>query len=452
MGGTGLTARNMARPVLWHVLLASSMLTGVGPAFAQDSNTIETVVVTAEKREENLQRVPMAIQAFSSQKLDDLNLTTFSQYVQYMPSVNFTVGGAGGGNGGPGFDNVFMRGVNSGNDGNHSGSLPTVGIYLDEQPISTIGGTLDIPAYDISRVEVLEGPQGTLYGASSESGTIRIITNKPDPSAFEAGYSVEANTVAHGSEGYVANGFVNVPLSDKAAIRIVAWDEHDAGYIDNVPGTRTYPSSGVTINNFGIAKKNFNDVDKIGGRAALKVDLNDSWTITPSLMAEDEKSNGVFGYDPSVGYLDVQHYYPEFVHDGWYQAALTIEGKISNFDFTYAGGYMDRRVHAQSDYTDYSFWYNSLYAPSVFGDYITDNSNNPVDPSQYIIEKDHFTKDSQEVRISSPKDDRLRFTAGAFYEKQTHQIFQDYKVNALGSNFWVGNNWSGKTSIRIRSG
>jgi iron complex outermembrane receptor protein len=447
MGEAGLTTRSVARPILWHVLLASSMLTGIGPAFAQQtagSNTIETVVVTAEKREENLQKVPMAIQAFSAQKLDDLNLTTFSQYVQYMPSVNFTVGGAGGGNGGPGFDNVFMRGVNSGNDGNHSGSLPTVGIYLDEQPISTIGGTLDIPAYDISRVEVLEGPQGTLYGASSESGTIRIITNKPDPSAFEAGYSAEVNTVAHGNEGYIGNGFVNIPLSDKAAIRIVAWDEHDAGYIDNVPGTRTYPTSGVIINNFDIAKNNFNTVDKIGGRAALKVDLNDNWTITPAIMAEDEKSNGVFGYDPSVGFLDVQHYYPEFVHDGWYQAALTVEGKISNFDVTYAGGYMDRRVHAESDYTDYSYWYDTLYPPSEFGYYISDNSSNPVDPSQYIIQKDHFTKNSQELRISSPKDDRFRFTAGAFYELQTHSILQDYKVNALGSDYWVGNDSVGQ--------
>src|ERR1700733_14768791 len=198
---------NRAQPVLLSALLATTMLTGVAPAFAQQnpgSDQIETVIVTAEKRSENLQKLPMAIQAFSAEKLDDLNLTTFSQYVQYMPSVNFTVGGAGGGNGGPGFDNVFMRGVNSGNDGNHSGSLPTVGIYLDEQPISTIGGTLDIPAYDISRVEVLEGPQGTLYSASSESGTIRIITHKPDPSQFEAGYSAEVNTVAHGNQGYNA--------------------------------------------------------------------------------------------------------------------------------------------------------------------------------------------------------------------------------------------------------
>ncbi len=127
-----------------------------------------------------------------------------------------------------------MRGVSSGNDGNHSGSSPSVGMYLDEQPITTIGGALDIHAYDIQRVEALAGPQGTLYGASSEAGTIRIITNKPDSSGFSAAYDVEANDVDHGGIGGVAEGYVNIPISNNAAIRIVGWDEHDAGYIDNV--------------------------------------------------------------------------------------------------------------------------------------------------------------------------------------------------------------------------
>ena len=134
-----------------------------------------------------------------------------------------------------------MRGIVSGNDGNHSGPLPTVGVYLDEQPITTIGVTLDMHIYDIDRVEVLSGPQGTLYGASSEAGTVRIITNKPDASGFSATYDVQGNTVSHGSQGYIAEGYVNVPVADNAAIRVVAWSEHDAGYIDNLNGTRTYP-------------------------------------------------------------------------------------------------------------------------------------------------------------------------------------------------------------------
>ena len=121
--------------------------------------------------------------------------------MKYSPSVAYVRGQGQGGNGQPGSSHIYMRGVVSGGDGNHSGSQPSVGMYLDEQPVTTIDGTLDMHVYDIQRVEVLEGPQGTLYGASSESGTIRIITNKPDPTKFAAGYDVEATTSTHGGNG-----------------------------------------------------------------------------------------------------------------------------------------------------------------------------------------------------------------------------------------------------------
>ena len=141
-----------------------------------------------------------------------------------------------------------MRGVASGDDGNHSGSLPSVGVYLDEQPVTTIDGALDIHIYDIARVEALAGPQGTLYGASSEAGTMRIITNKPDPSGFKAGYDLTGNPFARWQGGYIVEGFVNIPLSANAAIRLVGWDEHDGGYIDNVKGTAVFPSDGCMSN------------------------------------------------------------------------------------------------------------------------------------------------------------------------------------------------------------
>src|SRR5580704_2562560 len=321
-----VSGRASSRPALLSTLLATSMLTGVAPAIAQQtaSNSgIETIIVTAQKRSENLQKVPLSIQALSTQKLEDLHITDFNDYVKFFPSVTYTVGGAGGGNAGPGFENISMRGIVSGNDGNHSGPLPTVGVYLDEQPITTIGGTLDMHLYDIDRVEVLSGPQGTLYGASSEAGTIRIITNKPDASGFSAAYDVQGNTVAHGNEGYTAEGYVNVPLADNMAIRIVAWSEHDAGYIDNVATTRTYPGNAsegvppITVNNFPYVKNNFNTVDTYGARMALKVDLNANWTIEPSLVAQWENSDGLFAYDPSVGNLKVAQYNPDFLHQNW---------------------------------------------------------------------------------------------------------------------------------------
>jgi outer membrane receptor protein involved in Fe transport len=115
-----------------------------------------------------------------------------------------------------------------------------VGIYLDEQPITTIQGALDVQIYDIARVEVLAGPQGTLYGASSQAGTIRIITNKPDPSGFAAGFDLTGTTM-ESDFGYTGEGFVNIPLSDSAAIRIVGWSKDEPGYIDNVRSTRVFP-------------------------------------------------------------------------------------------------------------------------------------------------------------------------------------------------------------------
>jgi iron complex outermembrane receptor protein len=143
---------------------------------------------------ENLQNVPIAIEVFDSQKLEQLNVVNLDDYVKYSPSVAYVRGQGQGGNGQPGSSHIYMRGVVSGGDGNHSGSQPSVGTYLDEQPVTTIDGTVDMHIYDVQRIEVLEGPQGTLYGASSESGTIRIITNKPDPTKFEAGYDLDGNT------------------------------------------------------------------------------------------------------------------------------------------------------------------------------------------------------------------------------------------------------------------
>jgi outer membrane receptor protein involved in Fe transport len=245
-------------------LLAAAGATALAPhAMAQEATRggLEEIIVTAQKRTENLQQVPLSIQALSTEKLEQLNVARFDDYAKLLPSVSVQSGGSG-------FGTVYMRGVAAGGDGNHSGSMPSTGIYLDEQPVTTIQGSLDIHIYDIARVEALAGPQGTLYGASAQAGTIRIITNKPDPSGFEAGYALEGNTISGGDQGYVAEGFVNVPLSDRAAVRLVGWAKRDPGWIDNVYGTRTYPVSGITIDNAKQVKKNYNDIETVGGRAA----------------------------------------------------------------------------------------------------------------------------------------------------------------------------------------
>ena len=428
------------------VLLGTTML-ATSPAYAQaaaeeDASSGDDIIVTAQKREENLQDVPISVQALGTKKLDQLGISNFNQYSQQLPSVSFQTSA-------PGSTTVYMRGVASGGDGNHSGSLPSVGVYLDEQPVTTIGGTLDVHIYDIARIESLAGPQGTLYGASSEAGTIRIITNKPSTAGFEGRVDGELNTVHKGGVGGKLEGMINAPISDSIAFRGVGFYQRDAGFIDNVPGSRTFCNTkildplgntvgcikdGITANNAAFVKKNYNDTETYGGRAALKIDLNDSWTATPTVLYQEQKTHGTYGFDPSVGDLKVQHFFPEFGKDRYLQAALTIEGKLGNWDLTYAGAYLDRKRSSSSDYTDYAETYDNLY--SSYGGianyfYFSDSAGNTIDPRQKVLGSDHFKKLSQEFRIASPQDKRFRVVAGAFYQRQTNAIHQDYQVANL---------------------
>ncbi|HEY7642823.1 MAG TPA: TonB-dependent receptor [Steroidobacteraceae bacterium] len=417
--------------------LAVAVVTALStPAFAQEAaqsgGVLEEVLVTAQKRTENLQEVPLSIQAIGTEQLENLHVKGFEDYVRYLPTVSYQTFG-------PGFALVYMRGVASGGDGNHSGSQPSVGIYLDEQPITTIQGALDIQPYDVARVESLAGPQGTLYGASSQAGTIRIITNKPDTSGFSAGYDLEGSTMTEGGNGYLAQGFVNLPINGSTAVRLVGWKRHDPGFIDNVSHPRTFPSSETTgIGPLDVAhpKKDFNDSDTTGGRAALKLDLNDNWTITPQIMGQEQKTRGTFGFDPSVGELQVSHRFPDKTKDRWYQAALTVEGKIANLDVTYAGGYLNRKDDTESDYSDYSYWYD-VYYQGGFGLYFHDDANNPIDFSQFIRGKDRYRRYTHELRFATSADKPLRFVGGLFAQRQVHDIEQRYMINDLGEDLEV---------------
>ena len=258
------------------------------------------IIITATKREENLQNVPISVQALGTRRLDQLNIQNFEQYTKQLPAVTFETAQ-------PGFTTVYIRGVAAGGDGNHSGSQPSVGTYLDEQPVTTIGGTLDVHIYDIARIEALNGPQGTLFGASSEAGTIRIITNKPELGVTTGRLDAEVNSVAHGGIGGTMEGMINLPISTNIAFRASAFYEHDAGYIDNVFGEQTYlapdPAQDIHFDNSQFVKKNFNDVNTYGGRAALKVDLDDNWTVTPTFLYQRAKADGAFFQDTDVGEL-----------------------------------------------------------------------------------------------------------------------------------------------------
>ncbi|MGA7541359.1 MAG: TonB-dependent receptor [Steroidobacteraceae bacterium] len=457
--------------------LASAIIAAIPAARAQQAaggaDQLQTIVVTAQKVQENLQSVPISVEVFDAKKMRQLNIVNLDDYVEFAPAISYVRSQGEGGNGEPGESLIYIRGVVSGGDGNHSGSEPSVGVYLDEQPVTTITGALPLHLYDINRIEVLEGPQGTLFGASSEAGTVRMITNKPDPSKFAAGYDIQGNKIEDGGTGDTVEGFVNVPITDQAAIRLVAWQEHDGGYISNVAGTdpngcifngvRSFPSwalsaSGVgpgggtgqcatgapigagSITNAPWRASNYNTVDTYGGRAELRFDLGDHWTITPTFQGQSEKSGGPFGYDPVVGDLQTVQFGPDTTRDNWTQSTLTVEGKVSNLDIVYTGGYVKRTQHSVSDYADYGEFYDKN---TSYGAYYIGNSGQAIMPQQFVIGGGDFEMWSQEFRVTTPVDLPVHATAGVFLERQMHNIWQLYTMPGYGWTNVDGGNPNG---------
>ena len=281
--------------------------------------------------------------------------------------------GCGGGYGaGPGFAAVYMRGVASGGDGNHSGSLPSVGMYLDEQPITTIQGALDIHMYDIARVEALAGPQGTLYGASSQAGTIRIITNKPDPTRVRR--RLRRSRATWSTATSATSPKASSTCRSATAPRSAWWAGPRGRRLHRQrAGTRTFrvrreidpTDDDITVNNAAVRRgqlQHGRHVRRARGAARRpERQLGDHADLDVSETGERR----VLGRRPQrlrgVRRQRVAHFTEEFTDDEWWQAGLTIEGNISNFDLTYSGNYLDRDVEASFDYSDYSYFYDSIY-------------------------------------------------------------------------------------------
>jgi outer membrane receptor protein involved in Fe transport len=269
--------------------------------------------------------------------------------------------------------------------------------------------------------------------------------------------------------GGKAEGMINIPVARNIAFRGVAFYQKDAGFIDNVPGSRTYCGTatrdpvtdeingcihdGITVNNNAFVRKNINSKTTYGGRAALKVDLNENWTVTPTIMHQYSKLDGFYAYDPTLGEFNVQRFRKEYAKDQFTQAAMTVEGKVWNFDVTYAGAYMDRPTYSIQDYTDYTDAYDAYYESSgglanYF--YFEDAAGNDIDPRQYIVGKEHFKKMSHEVRIATPQENRLRALVGAFYQRQTNHIYQNYLVDGLAPDLSV-NGWPGTVWLTLEN-
>lgn len=388
------------------------------------------IVVTAQKRAEPLQKAPIAVEVLGSATLEQHNVHSFQDYAALLPSLTYDTLG-------PGQSQIYFRGLTNGN-GLAAGSLPTVGVYLDEQPVTTIGQALDIHMVDIARIEALPGPQGTLYGASSEAGTLRIITNKPDPARLSGEVAATIQSVAHGSSGPIFEGFINVPLTRNVAVRLVGYDEQDPGYIDNVAThAQVYEPSGVVRDNRAIAGQAINRSEVAGGRAMVKADFGD-WSILAGAMGQHLKAHGVPAYRASLGDLQNTRFFAESYRDDWVQASLTVTGRVGPLDLTYAGAAIDRRTQYVSDYTDYSYYYDQYYTyysamtgtPNPAANYV-DNAGHVIGNAQVQIGHQHYTKFSNEVRLSLPKTNGFQFVIGAFAMHQRDDWINLYEIAGL---------------------
>lgn len=392
------------KAVTKNTILASAVLMASPSITAQEDRKIEEVIVTAQKKSENLQDVPISVNTLSNEDLNNLNIKDFSDYVLQLPSVSAIQRR-------PGMGQIFMRGISDGGNENQSLQGPAVAIYLDESPVTMIGDNLDVHVYDIERIESLSGPQGTLYGAASQAGNLRIITNKPS-SDFDTGFNVSLDTTSGGGLSNMVESFINIPLSDNAAIRIVGYNDRDAGYIDSVSDSITFPLSGITRGNDDYVENDFNDSVKSGYRAALRINLDDNWVLDGSIMGQNLESDGVWDHDPDrLGAYKVGRFFEDSQEDDWTRFSATITGDLGFADLTFTTSSLDRDFEVLSDYSHYSIdgyveGYYTCYT-SYFGPC--------VDPSIQFENDTSQTFDTHEIRLSSNSDNRLSWILGAFY-------------------------------------
>ncbi|WP_374764735.1 TonB-dependent receptor [Yunchengibacter salinarum] len=423
----------LAKHSLKLALMSSAAITaGSVGAAAQ----VEEIQVTATKRVSTTQDVAVAVQALTGTALEDMGISDFDDYMMQLPNV--TAGGRG-----PGQSTIYIRGMATDTFAvqlsGSNGQSPNVALYLDEQPVSQPGRNLDVYVTDIERIEVLPGPQGTLFGASSQAGTMRIITNKPKINTFEAGFDTEVSSTKNGEASHKVEAHVNIPvIEDKLAFRGAFFSDNQGGYIDNVRGTKTLETSPrfaeggfqgdadlsdvefLEANNTELVEDDFNDTSYEGFRVGAKWLINDEWDLLVTHMRQKLNSSGVFDYDPEVGDLEVTRFAPDKLEESWNNTAWTLNGKVGMLDVVYTGAFLDRDTDQTIDYTGYADV--GQYIPY----YICDASvSYPGDaapagtcqaPNLSARNQVNVTKQTHELRFTTPAENRFRLTAGVFYD------------------------------------
>jgi iron complex outermembrane recepter protein len=397
-------------------LIAATVVTKVARA---DEEALQEVIVTAERRSENLQQVPMSITAIDSTQLEQRNIVSFIDYGTTVPNLAFGYSGVGYANG----RTISIRGVAGAN---------TTGFYLDDTPLPD---TIDPRIVDIDRIEVLRGPQGTLYGARSEGGTVRLITRQPDVDDFSgrvhAGVSDTWNTV---EPNYYGDGAINIPLiKDRLALRIVGLYDSEAGFFRRE--FPTDPPFGTTLQTV----KNVADSEVSGTSISLAWKASDELTITPRFMYQQNIYNG-FPYSDHTNYevpaptvaptnldLDPNNFVQKRLydvkeggHDRWTLESLTANYHTDYGDFVWSTSYFARDLLETEDASDYN--YQIFEAP--FETPITQGTR----VHQFV----------QELRFASHLQGALQYVVGLYYESSTGEPAYDPPAIAPGLNTYFG--------------
>jgi iron complex outermembrane receptor protein len=404
---------------------------------------IETIEVTATKRTESIQDIPVSVTALNGAALDNLGVDNFQDYVEFLPNVVFQ--GTG-----PGQNEIYIRGAATTQTNITVSSVqalqPSVAFYLDEQPVSMQGRNLDVYAADMERIEVLPGPQGTLFGASSQSGTVRMISKKPDHSGFAAGMDVNLGSTKGGEMSNSVEAFMNFTPTDDLAVRVVAYNDKQGGWIDNIlnkPGEGGYIGSPVVIDrisggplsdpqntpiespkNGKLVEDDSNDAVYAGVRFGMSYLINNDWSLLVQHTAQSLETEGVFSYDPNLeGESSVNRFTPEDNDDEFGLTTWTLEGRLAKLDVVYTGGYLDREISSTIDYTGYTNGgLFSAYYVCSYGSYndgvVAPENERCLDPTKYYKEQTDTSRITHELRFNTDVDNAWRVTAGIFYDDQ----------------------------------
>ncbi len=383
----------LATPVTWAADVA-----------AQDDNGLAEIVVTAQKYKSTIQNTPISMSALSGDQLTAAGITSVVDVSRDVPGLSVRSAG-------PGLTEFEARGLAS-----NGGASPTVGFYLDEVPLSPPALSqsgkvvIDPNLYDLERVEVLRGPQGTLYGSGSMGGTIKIVTNQPKLGVVEGSVQGTLSDTQGGSANASGNAMINLPLGEKMALRVVVSDLHRSGWIDRVV-VNPFPANGATRGDVlatapQSVAKNVNTEDLYGGRASLLYKPNENLSITASALYQRLTMGGYDLVDSPPGASHLAHYQAfdlaEPITDTAHVYSLTINAHLGFADLTSASSYWDRNAaQAQDASESISTTLGTPLVPVLFSE---------ADPSHQF---------SQELRLTSANSDRLHWTVGAFYSNLT---------------------------------